>query len=1434
MKSTPLLDASIIDLLEADPRPSLIVAYGLPPHPPAVVYTNPAFGTQSDLQTLITHQHDHQVLWDWVTSPQQPPPGQESPAPAKGGGSFMYMNAYWTRSLVTREIIVVGANELPPNPPTPTIHILTESLTTPLPSPAVGPCIKSTTFTQPTNLPNSVQFSGPSPSDAGWIPSEVTPGKLVQALLVFLPCFIFSGVLTLPVEQQPFIDVVSNVNWAATPLGPMTEWPKRLEQTFKQILADSRPISICWGPSLITLYNEAFAKLCGSQHPAMLGMPVEKTWNDAGPLLKQKLRSVSPKQRGALEDEWRFFVERDSETKGGPKWLEEVYLKFQILPITENGDILGFTHAVAETTGMRLWERRMKMLIDLGDNLVTARDVSSYWEKTLQQLAAVEPLHDIPMAIMYSVEDDTDSAAPAAPQGGPAKLCRLAGTLAVPEQHPVVLNTIKLGTGQDTLAAIFRKSLTAPHPLLLQSIDGTLPQTLLQGMDWRRSDGVPCRAAVVLPIRPTKRENVMGLLVLGLNPRRPYDHEYRQYVSLLSQKLATSLASVVLLEEEARRGRSAAQQAAYDRAVLQKELEFQTKEANESLQLFEAVAKFVPVGMSFSDPDGQITFANDAWHEITGCTQADGPISTETFLKCVKEEDRGIIIDAHKKIITESSRSTEFEFRVKGRVDLPLMRRSPSFETAGLDLVSIGELTERHVHAISRAERAPDGKIIRVLTCLTDVTVHKRTAEEAVWRAQQAENLKRMAEFATVGMCDMNLDGRLLGANNVFYEMCGLEKADPSKVNIKPWETAVVPEDSDLINEKVAKMVAEDRVQIVEVRLRTTWASEDGKLTLPRWVQATMMPVRSTEGVIQSFTGCLSDVSLQKWQLEVEKERKEEAIESRRHQENFIDMTSHEMRNPLSAIIHCADAITATLGKVLEIIGPSTSSPDLNFEIEDWHAEIESLLASSIDSAETIVDCAQHQKRIVDDILTMSKLDSNLLAITPTTVNPIVMVREALKMFEIEARRDDINLDMDVAQSYKDLNITYLDFDPSRLKQILINLLTNALKFTNRRPTKHVSVTVSASLSRPTEATSRVQFIPRSQDEGDEDDSSGNDNRGDSVFLMFEVNDTGQGLSEEEQRTLFQRFVQASSRTHVNHGGSGLGLFISRRLTEFQGGQIGVASQPGVGSTFAFYTEAFRPSEEAIKEAETNSAVTTAARAPAVAIARRSVNGVRSRNTSDSATPTSDCATPTSLPEASTSATTPITKTSSSLPYPLRRIRRSPAVDSRIRGVLIVEDNRINQWITRRGLENMGVVVDVAEDGVECLQKLRSSDRYIESDSDDDDEDEGEGGGAPITLNSPTCSAVSSQPESKFSVSVILMDIEMPVLDGLKCTKTIRDLERAGKITGGRIPIIAVSANAKPEQINEALAAGCDEVMTKPYHLVDLMERIKQLVSSAT
>lgn len=141
-------------------------------------------------------------------------------------------------------------------------------------------------------------------------------------------------------------------------------------------------------------------------------------------------------------------------------------------------------------------------------------------------------------------------------------------------------------------------------------------------------------------------------------------------------------------------------------------------------------------------------------------------------------------------------------------------------------------------------------------------------------------------------------------------------------------------------------------------------------------------------------------------------------------------MTSHELRNPLSAVVQCADAVIGTLQELTP-----NQIASMQSEIEKVNVEI----AMCIDSLQTIVSCSLHQKRVIDDVLTLSKLDSDLLLITPMRVQPAVVVSEAMKMFDVECSQMQISLEFREDESLK--GFEWVMLDPSRLLQVLINLL---------------------------------------------------------------------------------------------------------------------------------------------------------------------------------------------------------------------------------------------------------------------------------------------------------------------------------------------------------------------------------------------------------
>lgn len=941
------------------------------------------------------------------------------------------------------------------------------------------------------------------------------------------------------------IQFVRSVDWASTSLGPIEHWSPMLRAMSNLVMASPHPAAMYWGDDHIAIYNEAYIHLAGQKHPALMGSSYQEAWSEIWEAVKDVFANAKSTGQPTMKDDDRLFMKRSG-------FLEETYFTWSIVPlIGEDGNVVGLYNPAFELTRRKIAERRMLTLREVGERTAAAKEIKDFWGQVLGGLQYNE--YDTPFVLLYSVSEGINSDE----SSTQSKQCSLEGALGVPEGHQAAPPRIDLRSGSEGFGPVFREAMNTDHPVLLETDNGSLSPVLINGIDWR-GFGDPCRAAVVCPIQPTTSDSILGFLVLGINPRRPYDDDYNLFVQLLSRQLATSLASVVLFEEEIRRGQREARIAALDRIKLSEQLAARTQEAAESETRFTRMAELSPVGMFIADCNGRINYCNDTWYKLSGNPKED--YSTENWMDSVKDEDRDL--------------------------------------------------------------------------------VH-------------------------------NLWGNLL--------------------------------------DKKAPMTA-------EFRFKTPWEDRNGSEG-DTWVLASAYPEKDKDGTLKSVFGSVTNISQQKWAEDFQKRRMEEAVEMKRQQENFIDITSHEMRNPLSAILQCADGISTSL-----------------IEFRSYHSDrrlTSDLLDSNIDAAQTIALCAQHQKRIVDDILTLSKLDSALLLVTPVDIQPVKVVQRALKMFEGEVATADIKMKFSVDDSVKTLGIDWIRADPSRLLQVLINLTTNAIKFTTTQAKRTIIVTLAASLERPSKKEDGcVSYFPTRSKRADF--TEGSDwGAGPEVFIHFAVQDTGRGLNDSEKKLLFLRFSQASPRTHVQYGGSGLGLFISRELVELQGGEIGVSSERSKGSTFAFYVKARRStvSSDAIEQPTT-------------------------RNTGKNGY------LPTTKPGTLSERTAP------------RRTVEKSSIK-----VFIVEDNLVNQRVLQRQLRNLGYIVHVANHGGEALDRLKES-RYWQG-----------------------------HEEDGLDLSVILMDLEMPVMDGLTCARKIRELQKSGQLVR-HVPIIAVTANARMEQIDTALEAG--------------------------
>ncbi|KAE9368499.1 hypothetical protein N431DRAFT_414964 [Stipitochalara longipes BDJ] len=1222
----------IIELLEQDERPAFIIDIANPtnfsPGPLQIVFANASLRAYESVLEMVTGNadldspgiavtNDFPEFKAWVLSFVKNGESLDLCLP-----SFSYGGVTWSCSTLRRRLRLISAsgNSLPSNVTSgssngalsASSHFSERARESSEPSDYFGDAVPPVISTAGSSPLQIISNSRLEEDDEGSIPkqamiasqSTALTTEMMQARYPESSSFDWTR-LPMSAALPRHIQFAKSIDWAATPLGPMESWGFDLRAMCNLIMGSPHPAAMYWGDDYTAIYNESYILLAGQKHPHLMGQSYKTAWAEIWSDIEGVFSSAKESGQSTMKDDDCLFLRRNG-------FLEESYFSWSIIPLVgEDGSVVGLYNPAFEKTRRKIAERRMLTLREVGEKTAAAREVKGFWGQVIKGLEYNE--YDVPFVFLYSVSEESDSDMSSMHSGSLSQAPQLVleGTLGVLQGHRAAVSPLDLKTSDEGFAPYLRESMKTDRPILLTTEDNSLSSDLIEGLEWR-GWGDPCRSAVVCPIHPTTGDNILGFLVMGINPRRPYDDDYSLFIQLLSRQLATSMASVVLFEDEIRRGQRAARLAALDRQELSKQLDLRTQEAVESETKFTRMAEFAPVGMFIADSTGKITYSNDTWWEISRHPRTEN--SVQSWMDSIKDEDREGV--------------------------------------------------------------------------------------ETIWEA--------------------------------------------------------------LVNRKAAVTH--------EFRFKTPWQDRNGNRG-DTWVLMSAYPERDSNGQLKSVFGSITNISQQKWAEDFQKRRMEEAIELKRQQENFIDMTSHEMRNPLSAILQCSDEISSSLTEFQMLEEEAQSGQKLS-----------DVLESSIDAAQTIALCAQHQKRIVDDVLTLSKLDSALLVVTPVAVQPVAVVQRALKMFEGELDTNDIAMEFRMEKSYLDLAIDWVKLDPSRLLQVLINLTTNAIKFTHGQDKRTIIVSVSASKGRPSAEDSEVAYFPSRSKRKDlftEDPEWGD---GEEIYLHFAVQDTGRGLDEKEKSLLFQRFSQASPRTHVQYGGSGLGLFISRELTELQGGEIGVSSERGVGSTFAFYVKARRvegiaadtpiaTTINSLRRNSSNSGVTLESRRNSSGKAVHRSNTTGNKKNSPLLTPTS-----------------------SPTPPPGSKLEHSKVK------VLIVEDNLVNQRVLQKQLRNLGFMTELANHGGEALEFLKTS-RFW-----------------------------SGQEKDGIELSVILMDLEMPVMDGLTCARIIRDFEADGTIIK-HVPIIAVTANARLEQIETAISAGMDDVVSKPFRMPDLVPKIDELVA---
>ncbi|MCB9233609.1 MAG: response regulator [Bacteroidia bacterium] len=515
--------------------------------------------------------------------------------------------------------------------------------------------------------------------------------------------------------------------------------------------------------------------------------------------------------------------------------------------------------------------------------------------------------------------------------------------------------------------------------------------------------------------------------------------------------------------------------------------------------------------------------------------------------------------------------------------------------------------------------------------------IKEKLATERALREKE-EQLKTVIESAPLIMYVLNLEGVFL-----LSEGAGLKK-----LGVKPGESVGQsafrlyrnhPGMIRLINKALRGETFTDQIKIGEF-----------------YFEVNSTPLFDENGKLMGSTGLAVDIT-----THIEAERKlyhakQLAEKSAKSKEDFLANMSHEIRTPMNAIMGFSKLLIQT---------PLT-------------AEQREYLKAINSSGDTLMV-------IINDILDLSKIEAGKLRFESRDFDLRELVSSLVDVFQPRLREKNLTLKTQIDPGVPQIVVG----DPVRLNQVLLNLVGNAIKFTEK-------------------GSVRIEINEIAQSEG-------------KSKLEFHVTDSGIGIAEDKQDEIFASFAQASTDTTRKYGGTGLGLTISKRIIELQGGKIGVKSEVGVGSDFYFILDFLTSSSEAGQK--------------------------------DS---------------------------------PLE-VRIQPRPDLHI---LLVEDNAMNQILAKKVLESFGMKITVAQNGQDALEKLR-----------------------------------------EFSFNLVLMDVQMPIMDGYEATRIIR---RDFPENLRNIPIIALTAHAVSEEIDKCRAAGMDDYSSKPFQPETLYAQIVGLTGPAT
>ncbi|WWC87709.1 uncharacterized protein L201_002601 [Kwoniella dendrophila CBS 6074] len=638
----------------------------------------------------------------------------------------------------------------------------------------------------------------------------------------------------------------------------------------------------------------------------------------------------------------------------------------------------------------------------------------------------------------------------------------------------------------------------------------------------------------------------------------------------------------------------------------------------------------------------------------------------------------------------------------------------------------------------------------------------KRAHLEKLYLERETE-IAVLSDYCPSGIMRANSNtGEITYANKAWREQGDLLNDDPNR-----W-----PEYLDEDTRKRLEKLWGDYIKDKNAKeFRVNWRYQN----TGRVCSGIFIKLESVNPSMSGILGCTTDITHEEQRLIEAEQRRQEAEESKHQQELLIDLTSHEIRTPVSAILQCSSLVKENLISLKDQLRYTTNGFIPTKELLDD-------LEEDVDALESIYQCGLVQERIAGDVLSLARIQLDMLSLYDIEVNLRKEARKVLSVFASEAKTKKIDLVLQFGDTLELGKVMSIKTDPVRLGQVVTNLISNAIRFTSASDTRRITVKYDISFTPPAEdscALPSALGIP-SRLPADEDTP---------IWLFVSVTDTGPGMSPKELAVLFKRFAQGNKMIHTKYGGSGLGLFICRKITELLGGRIEVLSQLGEGSVFRFFIKTRTVAPPSALASYVEATNLGALKSPSA--------------TNYSSIPASSSPLPSPLPSPSPSIMS--SGTSSSSPTP-------PPTNNEAEHILIVEDNIINQTVLKRQIVKAGLTCDVANNGLEALNLIRESHRQFKRSG-----------------NSNSNSSNNEGAQRKKPYDVVLMDLEMPVMDGLTAIKELRESEKSGSLY--RNFVIALTGNARQGQIDQALAAGMDDVVIKPYVLKNLLTKIRGLTA---